>query len=343
MWDLSLKTKNYTKYFSKAFKHFQFYVNTLFIKLQRIIFKHEMDFILLDYEFRTGIRSPILYKFSKDIIEHLIRNPDKTINLKQGLDQESIKLIDQLLNSMYYYYTHNIIKRSKLKNVNVIQKIKEERKFLNNYKKNSKIFGIALDVSIYFYKHGLIFVPNETVDKLKNRDFIDGGAYNGDSALMFERDFKPNKIYSFEPSKSAFESLLTNIKSNNLKEVIPINEGLGEKETTINFFSCGPSSTFYNNGNEITRVTTIDRFVEENKLDIGLIKFDIEGYALNALKGAIKTLKKFKPILLISIYHNAQEFFYIKDFINQLDQGYIIIIRKLGAHKIFTDTTLIAW
>lgn len=88
-----------------------------------------MDFILLDYEFRTGIRSPILYKFSKDIIEHLIRNPDKTINLKQGLDQESIKLIDQLLNSMYYYYTHNIIKRSKLKNVNVIQKIKEERKF----------------------------------------------------------------------------------------------------------------------------------------------------------------------------------------------------------------------
>lgn len=178
---------------------------------------------------------------------------------------------------------------------------------------------------------------------MKNRDFIDGGAYNGDSALMFERDFKPNKIYSFEPSKSAFESLLTNIKSNNLKEVIPINEGLGEKETTINFFSCGPSSTFSNNGNEITRVTTIDRFVEENKLDIGLIKFDIEGYALNALKGAIKTLKKFKPILLISIYHNAQEFFYIKDFINQLDQGYIIIIRKLGAHKIFTDTTLIAW
>ena len=47
---------------------------------------------------------------------------------------------------------------------------------------------------------------------------------------------------------------------------------------------------------------TIDSYVEENNLNVGLIKVDVEGEEKNLLKGAINTLKTQKPILFLSIY-----------------------------------------
>ncbi|KKM95531.1 hypothetical protein LCGC14_1187320, partial [marine sediment metagenome] len=48
--------------------------------------------------------------------------------------------------------------------------------------------------------------------------------------------------------------------------------------------------------------TTIDSYVKERNLKVGLIKLDIEGHGLKALEGAKNTIKKYKPMLLISIY-----------------------------------------
>lgn len=52
-------------------------------------------------------------------------------------------------------------------------------------------------------------------------------------------------------------------------------------------------------------IITLDSFVEENNIRVGLIKVDIEGSEQDFLKGAEKTIKTQKPFLLISIYHNA--------------------------------------
>ena len=57
---------------------------------------------------------------------------------------------------------------------------------------------------------------------------------------------------------------------------------------------------------------------------------DIEGGEMIALKGAIKTIKKYKPILAISIYHNIEQFFGVKIFLENLDLGYNFEIKKLS-------------
>ena len=51
-----------------------------------------------------------------------------------------------------------------------------------------------------------------------------------------------------------------------------------------------------------TPVNTIDNFVKENNISkIDFIKIDVEGSELNVLNGAIKSLVKFKPIVIFEV------------------------------------------
>jgi hypothetical protein len=87
----------------------------------------------------------------------------------------------------------------------------------------------------------------------------------------------------------------------------------------------------------------LDNFAQILKSDIGLIKLDIEGSELEAIKGALETIKKFKPILLISVYHRPEDFFFIKPLIDSLDLGYKFIIRKTSPFTITAETVLIGY
>jgi hypothetical protein len=59
---------------------------------------------------------------------------------------------------------------------------------------------------------------------------------------------------------------------------------------------------FHNNGIEYE----IDCEVQKHNLSIVFVKFDIEGYELDLLRGVIKTLKAQYPILSVSSYFNSE-------------------------------------
>ena len=53
-----------------------------------------------------------------------------------------------------------------------------------------------------------------------------------------------------------------------------------------------------------------------NIKDVGLIMIDTEGYELNVLKGAVNTIKKYKPVLVLE-FHTTN-----KNRVNNLTQKY---------------------
>lgn len=57
---------------------------------------------------------------------------------------------------------------------------------------------------------------------------------------------------------------------------------------------------------------------------------DIEGSEMMALNGATNTIINHKPILAISIYHNVEQFFGAKIFLENLNLGYNFRIIKLS-------------
>ena len=85
---------------------------------------------------------------------------------------------------------------------------------------------------------------------------------------------------------------------------------------------------------------TVDKFVEENNLDVGYITIDVEGAEMDLLEGALNTIKTKRPILTISIYHKVTDFFEIIPWIADLDLDYEFKVIKEQPWPFLGDTVV---
>ncbi len=293
-------------------------------------------------KFLRGLLGAAYDFYHKDFYRYLKDNKDTLDSLIKNFDSESKRVINSILKDAEYISVHNFVDMLQ----DLFSKDEEIIKYLelvNSYR-HLKLCVNLYDPPVFNYKHGLIFLPKKTLKLLNNKDFIDCGAYIGDSALIFETYFNPRKIYAFEPDIESYTYMLDAIKLNDLKKVVPIKMGVGANEDKVNFLPMQSISKIISDNSERKiEVTTIDKYVFDRNLDVGLIKMDIEGFELNALKGAERTINEFKPVLSISIYHNAEQFINVIKFVQELSLDYKIIIRHLSDLIPIIETYLIAW
>lgn len=144
------------------------------------------------------------------------------------------------------------------------------------------------------------------LDKFLNQSSIvlDIGANIGNHTVYWGNITNVKKIYSFEPIKSTYEKLKTNIKINNLENKVKIyNNGVGRCHSKANIdnydtTNCGASTITICQDGEID-IISIDSLNIKEK--ISLIKIDTEGFELDVLYGAIETIKKHKPIIYVEV------------------------------------------
>ena len=146
------------------------------------------------------------------------------------------------------------------------------------------------------------------VKPLPGFTIIDGGAWVGDTALVFCKELnKKCCIYSFEPEDNNFLKLKEIVRSNHLEEnVFPVQMALWNSKTVLKLdLSANNSMQFQvsKNGSYQIPATNIDTFAKEEDVDINLIKMDIEGSEIEALHGAEDVIHKNNPLLQICSYH----------------------------------------
>jgi len=264
-------------------------------------------------------------------------------NLLKWLDEKSKKIIEKIISRYIYIYHNNILDVNK-----VLDNINENtiKKYLKNKKEVLKKYSLLnwfYSESVFYFKNWLVFIPKNILKKYKWKSIIDGGAFIWDSAIVFNNELNPSNIFLFEPDTKNYNLMLEVIKKNNLTNCFPVKKWIWDIKWRVNFISQWWWSKIWK-WTDYIEITTIDNFIEENKInDLWVIKLDIEWYELEAIKWAINTIKRFKPILLISIYHSAKDFFEIKPLIEKLNLGYIFKIRKLTFISPTIDTILIAY
>ena len=203
------------------------------------------------------------------------------------------------------------------------------------------------DSSVFFTRYGIDKLT--TLDSVRNKHIIDAGGYVGDTALLFS-SYTDKNIHVFEASPSNMDIIRETIRLNQLENIVPVSKALGEKSGTATF-SLGERNSCnslverpgYNYPDHIeVPVITLDDYVRENNLEVGLIKVDIEGGEQLLLKGAVETIRTQHPILLISIYHSANDFFEIKPMIEKMCDKYTFRIIKPANSAIVIETILLA-
>ena len=203
------------------------------------------------------------------------------------------------------------------------------------------------DSSVFFTRYGIDKLT--TLDSVRNKHIIDAGGYVGDTALLFS-SYTDKDIHVFEASPSNMDIIRETIRLNHLDNIVPVSKALGEKSGTATF-SLGERNSCnslverpgYNYPDHIeVPVVTLDDYVRENNIEVGLIKVDIEGGEQLLLKGAVETIRTQHPILLISIYHSANDFFEIKPMIEKMCGKYTFRIVKPANPAIALETILLA-
>ncbi len=138
---------------------------------------------------------------------------------------------------------------------------------------------------------------------------FDIGAFKGYTVSKFHSLFPESNIYGFEPHNESFKTLNQLAKNNS--SIQAINLGVSDKYGTTTFYnnsfdqtsSILPSDTTnsFIDGLTLTKeeytinTTTIDSFCKEQNIEqIDILKIDIQGAELLALKGAKETLSKQK-------------------------------------------------
>ena len=204
----------------------------------------------------------------------------------------------------------------------VLQSLKLFIKLIKN-----KIFSNAFkDQKILLYGH------NDPI-------IFDIGSFVGETIAIYRHLFPVSKIYGFEPFEDSFIKVKNRFESDNLITITQkaVSDTQGEKQFFTNTFPATnsllprpkserryyPKKSIAVNNFKVSSVS-IDDFCKEQNIDyIHLLKMDIQGGELLALKGAVQQLKQNKIFLIytevqfIPLYEKPPLFHEISKFLSE--------------------------
>lgn len=155
--------------------------------------------------------------------------------------------------------------------------------------------------------------------------FLDGGAYTGDTIAELIDSGGVRRILAFEPDAKNLVKLLRSCSADILARVNVYPYALWSKDTVMCFDEIGTVASSVSDEGK-TEVKTLSLDNHECFSDVSVVKMDIEGSELEALRGMYRLIKQNKPRLAIRVYHNNKDIVEIFLFLKQF--GYDFYLRQ---------------
>ena len=145
---------------------------------------------------------------------------------------------------------------------------------------------------------------------------IDVGAHAGQHTKLFARMAPKGHVYAFEPGVYARSILDIVFKLRRFANVTLVPFGLSDAVTTetlhvplkrrgsmgFGLSHMGPQTDGRETASEDVHLTTLDKFVEGAGISrIDFIKVDIEGWEVHFLRGAMASIERFRPAIMLEV------------------------------------------
>jgi FkbM family methyltransferase len=208
------------------------------------------------------------------------------------------------------------------------KQILKDGTFIYTHDKGEYISDVIEQTGWYYEPKTIDYIKNMN---LKDCNILDIGANIGNHSHAIEHYSTDCTIYSFEPLEANYTVLKANVKS-------PINLFVTDNLETENFITSfwGKDNLGYTglseNGQSCKNIT-IDSIIFPQK--VGLIKIDIEGHELQALKGAFETISKHLPCI-IAEHHTNEEHIEVLDYLKQFGYNLETIIKEDNLNYVYT-------
>ncbi len=182
--------------------------------------------------------------------------------------------------------------------------------FAQRIKRVTRLFGV--DIVKYNFYHSDAVLLQKVIREFRIATILDVGANTGQYALeRLDKGFK-GKIFSFEPIPSVYSKLEQAAKKHPQWATYPLGAGSSETEMMINVSENFVSSSILKvdsaslsaepttriTHQEKIKLTTVDSFFKQHP-DMDkeiLLKLDVQGFEIEALKGAVSSLDKIRIV-----------------------------------------------
>ena len=196
----------------------------------------------------------------------------------------------------------------------------------------------------FYYRHGAVFLDKAVTDRLEGGIFYQCGAFCGASLIVMNQ-YKPAKMYAFEPAEANTVFLQQNVARAGLKDNLEmynlcISDQLGKVVIQDHDRNGNPCKTE-------APVATLDVFEQKKSVTgrVAWIQADVNGMSLRVVRGAEKIIKRDKPLITVAIYHNPEEFFGIVPLLHEWVPEYKFMVRRCQCNPriTYSEITLIAY
>jgi FkbM family methyltransferase len=200
----------------------------------------------------------------------------------------------------------------------VVDDLEETRRYLNAFPLDDYQRYDVPDVGSFFIDDPADMIKQVIVagDKWERHSFdllaehivpgsvvIEVGAHIGTHTVRMGQLAGPwGRVYAFEPQRKIYRELHHNLALNGVTNVVALRMAIGSGETRI--IEMNPASpgneggTGVGAGGDAAELRSLDSFGFER---LSLLKIDVETYENEVLDGALDTIRRNRPVMLIEI------------------------------------------
>jgi FkbM family methyltransferase len=163
---------------------------------------------------------------------------------------------------------------------------------------------------------------------------IDIGAHVGTHTVTLSKAVgAKGRVFAFEPNRKIYRELCMNMALNDCYNVTAIRSAIGKKHSVIQVVESHPRNEGgsyvidHVGGSNTAYMLQLDDFQFTN---VSFIKIDVENMEADVIDGALETLKRCRPILLLEIQGNGERPIQLGEDSAKMGQECIQKIKNIG-------------